>query len=115
MTSHDPFDPSRDLALGRLLREHLSGANESAFVARVRTALMAERDSSWDVLARWTRPGLAAAVSLAFALGVWLALQQRGVATLADAMQPSGAPTQVLAGTQTSGADVVLGGLVDGR
>ena len=115
MTAHDPFDATRDLALGRLLREHLSGPDDATFVARIRAALLAERDSSWDVLARWARPGLVAAASIAFALGVWLASQPREVATLADAMQPSGVPTQVLAGAQVSGADVVLGGLVDGR
>jgi hypothetical protein len=115
MTAHDPFDATPDLALGRLLREHLSGADDAGFVARVRAAILAERDSSWDVLARWLRPGLVAAAAIALALAVWLSLQQREVATLADAIQPSGAPTQVLSGAQASGAEVVLGGLMDTR
>ncbi len=116
MTAHDPFESDPDVALGRLLREHLDAGDEGRFVARVRAALLAERDTSWDVLARWARPGLAAAASVVIGLGLWLAMQRGGeVATLADAMQPAGAPTQLLAGAQASSSDVVLGALTEGQ
>ena len=116
MTAHDPFESAPDAALGRLLREHLSAGDDDRFAARIRAAVWAERDSSWDVLARWARPGLAAAASLIMGLGLWLALQGGGdVVTLADAMQPAGAPTQLLAGTGASSSEMFLGSLVEGR
>jgi hypothetical protein len=75
--THDPFDSRPDAALGQLLREHLGADDDAAFAARVRAALAAApapaaRRSSWDVLAAWARPGLAAAAVLVLALGWWL-------------------------------------------
>jgi hypothetical protein len=109
MSGHDPFDATRDVALGRLLREHLSAGDDARFVARMRAALAGERDSSWEVLSRWARPGLVAAASVVIGLGIWLSTQRvTDVPTLADAIQPSGAPTRVLAGAQDTRSDVVL-------
>lgn len=116
MTAHDPFESGPDVALGRLLREHLDAGDDARFIARVRAALLTEPVTSWDILARWARPGLAAAASIVIGLGFWLAMQRGGeVATLADAMQPAGAPTQLLAGSQTSSSDVLLGSLMEGQ
>lgn len=116
MTGHDPFEATRDAALGRLLREHLDPGDDAQFVARVRAALRSERDTSWDVLARWARPGLVAAAAVVIGLGLWLATQAgRDVPTLADAMQPSGAPTRVLSGGQETSSDMVLASWVEGQ
>ena len=116
MTGHDPFDATPDLALGRLLREHLDAGNDAQFVARVRAALGARPDTSWDVLARWARPGLVAAASIVIGLGLWLAAQNTAdVATLADAIQPAGAPTRILSGGQASGSDIVLASWAEGQ
>lgn len=116
MTGHDPFEATRDAALGRLLREHLDPGGDAQFVARIRAALGRDRDSSVDVLARWARPGLVAAASVVIGLGLWLAAQSgRDVPTLADAMQPSGAPTRILSGGQESSSDVVLASWVEGQ
>ena len=109
MTGHDPFEATQDVALGRLLREHLDAGDEASFVARVRSAVAAERDTSWDVLARWARPGLVAAATIVIGLSLWLSAQRDpDVPTLADAIQPSGAPTRILAGAQEPRSDVVL-------
>lgn len=109
MTGHDPFDATQDVALGRLLREHLDAGNEASFVARVRSAIAADRDTSWDVLARWARPGLVAAATIVIGLSLWLSAQRdTDIPTLADAIQPTGAPMQVLAGAQETRSDVVL-------
>jgi hypothetical protein len=70
--SGNPFDTGRDEPLGRLLRQHLEADDEAGFVARVRRALPAPR-TSWDVLAEWSRPGIAAALLAATALGWALA------------------------------------------
>jgi hypothetical protein len=115
MTGHDPFDATPDAALGRLLREHLDAGGDAAFAARMRAALGAEADSSWTVLARWARPGLVAAASVVIGLGLWLATQRAEAPTLADAIQPSGAPTRVLSGGRESSSDLVLAAWVDGQ
>ena len=120
MTPHDPFDATRDAALGRLLRDHLDAGDEAAFAARVRAAVLAERttrsDTSWEVLARWARPGLAAAAAIVIGLGLWIATQSAGdVATLADAVQPVGAPTRLLAGGQGRSGDAVLASWMEGQ
>ncbi len=117
MIGHDPFDAQPDAALGRLLREHLDAGDDGAFVARVRGMLASERDTSWDVLTRWARPGLAAAASIAVGLGLWLALagNPEPSATLADAIRPAGAPATVLAGAQAPSSESVIGALMVDR
>lgn len=69
----EPFDLSRDPALGRELRALLDAGDATGFTASV-LARLPERDSLWDVLAGWARPGIAAALVLGAALGFWLAL-----------------------------------------
>jgi len=66
---HD-FNPDRDEALGALLREHLSGPDDAAFAARMRTeAVGMAQGSGWGAVAHWALPGLAAAALLLAALG----------------------------------------------
>ncbi|HET7025196.1 MAG TPA: hypothetical protein VFI39_08345 [Gemmatimonadales bacterium] len=68
----NPFDAGPDEALGALLRETLSRDDTALFVARVRRELPAMQVGAWDLLARWTRPGLVAAALVALAGGLWL-------------------------------------------
>ena len=76
MTSGDPFDSRPDLVLGSLLRRHLDGdGDHAAFAARV-LARLPEPGNLWEVLARWTRPGFAAAVLAAAMTGYWLGLRE---------------------------------------
>ena len=58
-----PFDHRPDPVLGAALRDALTGDHPSAFVARVTAAVAARQSSSWEVLASWARPGIAAAVA----------------------------------------------------
>jgi len=97
----DPSAP--DEVVGRLLRESLEGEDGGGFAARVREALhMERRDSAFDVLARWTRPGLAAAALLALAVGLWLGIAMgRQSAGLDDDLLPE--------------PDLVVAALVGGR
>lgn len=104
MNANSPFGAGPDRELGDLLREALTPDGQADFVSRV-LARLPESRSLWDVLAGWARPGIAAAILLAAALGYWL-LPQIG---------ESGAPTaaEVLAADQPLDRDamasVVLG------
>jgi hypothetical protein len=50
-------------------------------------------DSSWDVLGRWARPGIAAALAFLLGATVWFMLNSPADdPTLADAMRPGDAP-----------------------
>lgn len=90
----ESIDPRPDAELGHLLRDCLTAPDPAGFVARVQAALGATPDNSWEVLARWARPGLAAAAAVALAMGLWLGSGERAEpATLSDAIQPAGAPS----------------------
>jgi hypothetical protein len=89
MTTPEPFDASPDRALGHLLREHLDPGNHDAFVAR----LMARHPAPmWDVLARWTRAGIAAAAIIGSILALGSRTAEFSVndnLALSDAIAPS--------------------------
>ena len=98
-----PDQPAPDQALGRLLRESLEAEGAGAFVARVRQAIRLERrDSAIEVLARWTRPGVAAAALVAMGVGLWLGIAiGRQTAAQNDDLLPE--------------PDLVVAALVDSR
>lgn len=94
MTSGDPFDSRPDPVLGSVLRRHFDGdGDHAAFAARV-LASLPESGDLWDVLARWTRPRIAAAALVAALAGYWLVLRESDadaevpVAELAATDQP---------------------------
>jgi len=73
LSEHAP-DPE----LGGLLRAHLEGLAPDQFVHRVMAGLPQRFTlDSWDVLARWARPGIAAAAIVTAALGAWLAFPRQ--------------------------------------
>jgi hypothetical protein len=72
--NHNLFDAGPDPTLGALLREQLEGEDLAGFTARVRRRLPG-RVTLWDTLADWARPGIAAALLLAAALGYWVVRQ----------------------------------------
>jgi hypothetical protein len=65
------FDSERDGELGVMLAETLTPADTASFASRVLAGLGARRNS-WDVLASWARPGIAASLLFASLLGYWL-------------------------------------------
>ncbi|HWA15074.1 MAG TPA: hypothetical protein VG817_01480 [Gemmatimonadales bacterium] len=100
----NPFERERDPVLGAALREALTPADTASFTSRVLASLGSPRNS-WDVLASWARPGVAAAVLLVSLLGYWLVRDaNRGPAPLAS---------ELLASDQTfdggKALDVVMG------
>jgi len=116
MTS--PFDSRPDEALGRLLREGFEPPHHGAFVARIGAAVRADaRETIWDVLAAWARPGMAAAAGIALALALWLSQvnsPEGYVATLADAVESS-VPARLLTGGADGGTEAVLAAMVGDR
>ncbi len=109
--THDPasrneFEATPDEALGQLLREHLAPGNHADFTARVRLLVAAEPSTSWEVLARWARPGVAAAAGILLALTLLFGLAKPAPAdmTLADAAQAAGVPSLLLADAPTTDA-----------
>jgi len=74
--SHEPhpFDQAPDPEIRALLLRQLDGPAPERFVRQV-IAGLPDRPAanSWEILARWARPGLAAAAITAVALGAWLA------------------------------------------
>ena len=82
MSDLSPFDHRPDAELGGWLRETLSGPDDGAFAERVLARVPAQmvRESWYDILGEWARPGLAAAAVLVmlagFGLGRYLAAPQ---------------------------------------
>ena len=106
--SIDSIGPGRDEALGRLLREALGSGDDAAFAARVMAAVAREpHDGTWDVLAHWLRPGLAAALLLA-------ALGGAAVARGLDAGVPS-TEQLLVAGDDGGARDMVLADMLEPR
>jgi anti-sigma-K factor RskA len=107
----ESIGPARDPELGALLRAAFDDGADAAFAARVRGALVQERrDGTWDVLAHWLRPGLAAAAAIMFAVLVGLQFSP-----VRDAARLETLSDQLLAAEEASGSDIVLAGLVDDR
>jgi len=82
MTPQNPFDHAPDGRLGELLRVHLTAPEDPTFAARVLSRLGAREDSSLDVLGRWARTGIAAALLLAVAAAY--AVRTSSAATATD-------------------------------
>jgi hypothetical protein len=85
MDRDSPFDPGQDRELGALLREALTPSGNVEFVSGVLSRLPVS-GSFWDVLAGWARPGIAAAILLAAALGYWLAPHDAAAPTAAEVL-----------------------------
>lgn len=88
MTSHEPFEASRDPALGRALTSLLDPGDDAGFAARVLSRLPERGGRTlWEVLATWTRPGIAAAVVAAALLGYWEVLRESAAPVLEPASE----------------------------
>jgi hypothetical protein len=74
MTQGDPFDLRPDPVLGARLRSCLDLGDDTRFVEGV-LARLAEPPRPLEILAAWARPGVAAALLIASALGYWVARQ----------------------------------------
>lgn len=116
MTAPNPFDARPDERLGHLLREYLDAPDHAVFVARVRAAVARETPTSWDVLAAWARPGLAAVAVVAFLMGLWLGIRPGAGAGEPMALEdtaPVGAPAQLVGAAAPPGPDLMLAAVME--
>lgn len=74
MSEMSPFDHRPDAELGGWLRDTLSDPDDAAFAERVMARVPAHlvRESWYDILDEWARPGLAAAAVLVMLAGFGL-------------------------------------------
>src|SRR5687768_2196323 len=129
MTDNDTFDHRPDPELGKALRAALDpGADHAAFVARVMAgydaALERATVPTWEVLASWSRRGIAAALAAAVFVGFLIgrtvfrpASGDDTPATMDAAMAPAEGPglTALMTANDPPDATVVLTSLVDPR
>ena len=110
MSGINPFDPERDPALGALLRDALAGSDELGFLARVRASVaLTRQERTFDVLARWLRPNVAAAAAIML-LGAalwWYEGTGRNAGTVTVA--------ELLVSDAVPGREVLLAGLLEAR
>jgi hypothetical protein len=102
----NPFDAGRDHALGQALRSALDPGEEAGFAARFRAVLAEE--SPWARFSAWTWPGLvAAAATLALAVGMWSTRGDADAVSLEQAFAPADAQ-QIVAAADRPGSDAVF-------
>lgn len=123
MMAHESFDHQPDPVIGGLLREHLSAHDDAAFALRMRRVARGEQERlaasspEWDQLARWLRPGLAAAAAVLAAALVGVGLSE-GVAapmSLTEALGPAEAPVELLSSGPQPDPQVLLASLLEER
>lgn len=101
-----PFEHRPDPELGALLRAALEPEDQAAFVARVLAAVERRDTPTVDVLARWARVGIAAAVLAAVAAGFAMHRSTTTVAAVDDVL--TGAEAGAVFAARTPDASVVL-------
>ena len=98
--SDNLFGSERDVKLGDLLHRYLEPSDHPGFARRVMVGLHAT-DNSWDVLSRWARPGIAAALAFILGAATWVILQSGAEPqSLADAVRPGDAPAPLFSATR---------------
>jgi hypothetical protein len=96
----NPFDHERDTRLGEILRNHLEPGDQTGFVQALMLQVRSA-DTSWEVLSRWARPGVAAAFAFLLGGALWFTLNRPADdPTLVDAMRPGDAPESFLSSAE---------------
>ncbi|HEX9894822.1 MAG TPA: hypothetical protein VGA78_12915 [Gemmatimonadales bacterium] len=115
MNHPTPFDGGADPELGAELREALDGPSPDGFLARVKLAVLqaGRRETSWDVLARWSPAGLVAAVAAALLL--WMVLRPAEPAGDVAGQLIASAPARMEVAPAQPETDVLLTSLLEGR
>ena len=115
MRQLSPFDLDPDPALGRMLREQLTGTDPEGFVARLARAAAAlpDRDTQWEILAHWARPGVLVAAALAgLLLGLELWRDWRAPAAERESLV---APAMVLEVPQRADGNLIFYTVLEAR
>ena len=101
-----PFEHRPDPELGARLRDALEPRDHAAFVARVLAARDRRNAPTVDVLARWARVGIAAAILAAIAAGFALQRNTASAATADEAL--TGSEPGAMFAARSPDASVVL-------
>ena len=124
MKSAEPFDHRPDLELGGALRAALESRDHAAFVARVMAnydhALEHATVPTWEVLASWFRPGVAAAIVAliaGFLFGRTVLNSGEDTASIETAMASAEQPglTALVTAPDPPDASIVFASLVESR
>ena len=128
MKDFDSFDHRPDLALGRLLREHMVQGDDQEFVVRMRAAARqaglgrsAPRPwrtrTDWSVPDGWFRPGIAAAaaVLLCALVGAQVVEHRSAPAAFAEALRPAEAPSELFAADPQLDPQLLLSPLLEAQ
>jgi hypothetical protein len=126
MKDFDSFDHRPDPALGRLLREHMVQGDDHEFVVRMQAAARqaglgrrATRPwrtrTDWSVPDGWFRPGIAAAaaVLLCALVGAQVVEHRSAPASLAEALRPAEAPSELFAADAQLDPQLLLSPLLE--
>ena len=107
------LDQQPDPELGEALRRHLDPGGHEEFVRHLRGLLSARiPESPWEVLARWLRPGVAAAAFLAIIIGAWAWTHRRAAPQPDLSLRQAGPGELLFTNTQSASHDEVLGVVV---
>jgi hypothetical protein len=88
MSNEEPFGAGPDPAIGSELRRLFDPGDDAGFTARVLSRLPQRRGNTlWEVLAYWTRPGIAAAVVAASLFCYWEVLREAQALTAEPATE----------------------------
>jgi hypothetical protein len=108
--SNTPFDHRPDPVLGEALRAALAPRDRAEFVARVLAAANRPADVLVDVLARWARLGIAAALLAALAATLVVG---RGRRAATESAVGGADPEAVVAGVQEPEVGVLFASYSD--
>jgi hypothetical protein len=110
-----PFDTQPDEALGRMLRDELTGPAPEAFLHRLRLAVAgAEPGSQWDVLAGWARPRVMAA-AIAAALLLWFGSWLASGTSLENSVMVASLPAHTVLSPQAPAVDDIMSAMMERR
>lgn len=108
-----PFDHQPDPELGAALRAALDGPEPEEFLARLRAAVPAERETSVQVLSRWAPYGMVAAAAAAAVL--WALARPLAAPAAGPAPLLASVPVQMEAQPQHSESEVLVISLLEDR
>lgn len=128
MKDFDSFDYRPDPALGRLLREHLVQGDDHDFVVRMQAAARQaglgrqpmpvwRTRAEWSVPDGWFRPGIAVAAALLFCalVGARVVEHRSGTASLAEALRPAEAPSELFSADAQLDPQLLLSPLLEAQ
>lgn len=113
-----PFDHQPDQELGAALRVALEAGDQATFVARVLTRIDLVRAGrrampTWEVLARWSRTGIAAAAAAALLAGFMIGRAMQTPVAIEEVAVAGEGATALMSSPRAPDASVVFTAIVN--